>query len=109
MPGDRRLRSQETKPMTDIMLFVLDSGAASEIRGSAAPLEKSLQHLIEQNLEAMLGVFLADYLRETSDDMHSFHADKNDPADRRDQSLQSASRFTGHLNCTGEDVAAAVD
>ena len=44
--------------MTDIMLFALDRGSASEIPESAAPLEKSLQHLVEQNLEAMLGVRL---------------------------------------------------
>ena len=44
--------------MTDIKLFSLGGGAASEIPGSAAALEKSLQRLIEQNLEAMLGIRL---------------------------------------------------
>jgi len=46
--------------MSDIKLFALSSGAAKEIAGSAAVLEKSLQTLIERNLEALLGVrFLA--------------------------------------------------
>ena len=42
--------------MTDIKLFSLDTGLASEISGRAAALEKSLQNLIEQNLEVMLGI-----------------------------------------------------
>ena len=42
--------------MTDIKLFALDTGSAKEILGSATALEKSLQHLIERNLEAMLGI-----------------------------------------------------
>ena len=46
--------------MTDIKLFALDAGSAREVVGSASPLEKSLQNLIEKNLEPMLGVrFLA--------------------------------------------------
>ena len=41
--------------MTAIKLFNLDGGSATEILGSATALEKSLQHLIEQNLEPLLG------------------------------------------------------
>ncbi len=44
--------------MTAIKLFALDAGSATEIPGSASPLEKSLQHLIERNIEAMLGIRL---------------------------------------------------
>ena len=44
--------------MTAIELFTLEGGSATEILGSATVLEKSLQHLIEQNLEAMLGIRL---------------------------------------------------
>ena len=44
--------------MTAIKLFTLEGGSATEILGSATVLEKSLQHLIEQNLEAMLGIQL---------------------------------------------------
>ena len=44
--------------MTAIKLFALDAGSATEIPGSASPLEKSLQQLIERNLEAMLGIRL---------------------------------------------------
>lgn len=42
--------------MTDIKLFDLGDGSASEIPGSAMALEKSLQTVIEQNLEAVLGI-----------------------------------------------------
>ena len=42
--------------MTDIKLFDLGDGSASEIPGSAIALEKSLQTVIEQNLEAVLGI-----------------------------------------------------
>jgi hypothetical protein len=42
--------------MTAIKLFNLDGGSAIEILGSATALEKSLQHLIEQNLEPLLGI-----------------------------------------------------
>ena len=44
--------------MTDIKLFNLKDESATEIPGSATALEKSLQNLIEQNLEAMVGVRL---------------------------------------------------
>ncbi len=42
--------------MTDIKLFTLDDDSATEIPGSAMALEKSLQTLIEQNLEAVFGI-----------------------------------------------------
>ncbi len=46
--------------MSDIKLFRVENGAALELVGSALAVEKSLQALIERNLEAMLGVrFLA--------------------------------------------------
>lgn len=46
--------------MTDIKLFALEQGGVRELHGVAAALEKSLQALIERNLEALLGVrFLA--------------------------------------------------
>jgi RecB family endonuclease NucS len=46
--------------MSDIKLFTLAKGLATEISGSAVVLEKSLQSLIERNLDALLGVrFLA--------------------------------------------------
>ncbi len=46
--------------MTDIKLFRTQGQTAEEITGTAVVLEKSLQVLIEENLEAMLGVtFLA--------------------------------------------------
>jgi hypothetical protein len=46
--------------MSDIKLFRIDGGAALELRGSALAVEKSLQTLIERNLETLLGVrFLA--------------------------------------------------
>ena len=44
--------------MTDIRLFALKDGLASEIAGSSVALEKSLQRQIEQNLETLLGVRL---------------------------------------------------
>ncbi len=46
--------------MSDIRLFRLTGGKASEMQGSASDLEKPLQTLIETNLESLLGVrFLA--------------------------------------------------
>ena len=42
--------------MSDIKLFSIKSGKAFEIQGSASALEKSLQDLIERNLDAMLGI-----------------------------------------------------
>lgn len=46
--------------MADIKLFQLTANAVHEIEGSSVALEKSLQNLIESNLDAFLGVrFLA--------------------------------------------------
>ncbi len=46
--------------MSDIKLFQLAKGQASELQGSASDLEKPLQTLIENNLEPLLGIhFLA--------------------------------------------------
>ena len=42
--------------MSDIKLFRLMNGSASEMHGLASDLEKPLQTLIERNLEALLGV-----------------------------------------------------
>ncbi len=42
--------------MSDIKLFRIENGTAGELPGSAAVLEKSLQTLIERNLESLLGV-----------------------------------------------------
>ncbi len=46
--------------MSDIQLFRLSNGSASELPGRAAPLEKQLQSLIEGQMPTFLGVrFLA--------------------------------------------------
>lgn len=46
--------------MSDIRLFRLNAGTASELQGDAPDLEKPLQTLIENNLETLLGIrFLA--------------------------------------------------
>lgn len=46
--------------MSDLRLFRFTGGTAEEVKGSASDLEKPLQTLIENNLEALLGVhFLA--------------------------------------------------
>ncbi len=46
--------------MSDIKLFSLSSGTATELPGSEVALERSLQTLMERNLETLLGVrFLA--------------------------------------------------
>lgn len=42
--------------MSDIKLFRLTAGRASEIQGTASHLEKPLQTLIETNLEPLLGI-----------------------------------------------------
>jgi predicted transport protein len=42
--------------MSDIKLFRVENGKAHELAGSAIAIEKTLQSLIEQNLEPMLGV-----------------------------------------------------
>lgn len=43
---------------TDIKLFDIEKQPAAEIQGRAATVERSLQRLIEQNLEEMLGIRL---------------------------------------------------
>lgn len=46
--------------MSDIKLFRLSAGKATELQGDASDLEKPLQTLIENNLDALLGIrFLA--------------------------------------------------
>lgn len=46
--------------MSDIKLFQLKNGKATELQGNASDLEKPLQTLIEANLEPLLGIrFLA--------------------------------------------------
>lgn len=46
--------------MSDIQLFRLTAGNATELTGSLAPLEKSLQTLIDSQMSTFLGVqFLA--------------------------------------------------
>ena len=46
--------------MSDIKLFRITNGATAEILGAAYDLEKTLQTLIEKNLESLLGIhFLA--------------------------------------------------
>lgn len=42
--------------MSDLKLFQLDGGQAREIKGEAVALERSLQRLIESNLESLMGV-----------------------------------------------------
>ena len=42
--------------MSDIQLFRLNGGTATELAGRAAPLEKELQSLIEGQMETLLGV-----------------------------------------------------
>ncbi len=44
--------------MSDIKLFAFEDGAAREVQGSAIALERSLQTLIESNLEVLVGVRL---------------------------------------------------
>lgn len=46
--------------MSDIKLFRLEAGKATELAGDASDLEKPLQTLIEANLDTLLGIrFLA--------------------------------------------------
>ena len=42
--------------MSDIRLYHIDNGSASELKGTASHLEKPLQSLIEENLNTLLGV-----------------------------------------------------
>ena len=68
--------------MTDLKLFHLQSSTVTEIDGTAAVLEKSLQTLIERNLETFLGVrFLASEYstgREHGGRMDTLGIDEND-------------------------------
>ena len=42
--------------MSDIKLFRLQSGSATELQGDASDLEKPLGNLIEANLDVLLGI-----------------------------------------------------
>jgi predicted transport protein len=65
--------------MSDIKLFRTDSALVTELRGSAVALEKSLQTLIERNMEAFLGVrFLAsEFITTNGGRMDSLGIDEN--------------------------------
>jgi predicted transport protein len=53
-------KSRGGRLMSDIKLFKIEGGAASEVSGSALQIEKSLQSAFEKNLEVLLGIkFLA--------------------------------------------------
>src|SRR4051812_31930795 len=46
--------------MSDIKLFQIGTGGVTELKGTSVQLERSLQTLIEKNLETILGIrFLA--------------------------------------------------
>ncbi|MDA8030311.1 MAG: endonuclease NucS [Pirellulales bacterium] len=64
--------------MSDIRLFRLSSAKVAEITGSSMALEKPLQHLFEQNLEALLGVrFLASEHETTNGRIDTVGLDEN--------------------------------
>lgn len=65
--------------MSDIKLFRTDRAAVDELRGSAATLERSLQTLIERNMETFLGVrFLAsEFITTHGGRMDSLGIDEN--------------------------------
>lgn len=65
--------------MSDIKLFRTDADTVTELRGSAVALERSLQTLIERNMEAFLGVrFLAsEFLTTNGGRMDSLGIDEN--------------------------------
>ena len=65
--------------LSDIKLFRSDNASVTELRGSAVTLEKSLQTLIEGNMEAFLGVrFLASEFSTTNGGrMDSLGLDEN--------------------------------
>ncbi len=65
--------------MSDIKLFRTDSETVTELRGSAVTLERSLQTLIERNMEAFLGVrFLAsEFITTNGGRMDSLGIDEN--------------------------------
>ncbi len=46
--------------MSEIKLFRLSGNKATELPGKSTPLEKSLQDVVEKNLETMLGVRFLD-------------------------------------------------
>lgn len=65
--------------MSDIKLFRTETNSVTELRGSAVTLEKSLQTLIERNMEAFLGVrFLAsEFITTNGGRMDSLGIDEN--------------------------------
>lgn len=65
--------------MSDIKLFRTSAGGITELQGTAVALEKSLQVLIERNMEAFLGVrFLAsEYVTSNGGRMDSLGIDEN--------------------------------
>ena len=65
--------------MSDIKLFRIGVQTVSELEGSAIPLEKSLQTLIERNMETFLGVrFLAsEFVTSNGGRMDSLGIDEN--------------------------------
>ena len=60
--------------MSDIKLFRLSGGTATELQGNASDLEKPLQTLIEANLQPLLNIrFIASEQRKaTADDLWRF-------------------------------------
>ena len=65
--------------MSDIKLFQLSGASLTELNGSSAPLERSLQTTFENNLEALLGVrFLAsEYTTSNGGRMDTLGIDEN--------------------------------
>ena len=65
--------------MSDIKLFRTDDATVTELSGNAVALEKSLQNLIERNMEAFLGVrFLAsEFVTTNGGRMDSLGIDEN--------------------------------
>jgi len=65
--------------MSDIKLFRTDTAAVTELRGSAVTLERSLQTLIERNMEAFLGVrfFASEFITTNGGRMDSLGIDEN--------------------------------
>src|SRR5205807_4639959 len=53
---DTRGYAKGSRRMSDIKLFSFASGAAKEVQGNAVALEKSIQTLIERNLEVLVGI-----------------------------------------------------
>lgn len=64
--------------MSDLKLFRLSSAGVSEMKGGTLALERSLQTLFEQNLEAFMGIrFLASEQRTTSGRIDTLGIDEN--------------------------------